>query len=187
VGEVVPEVVSIGQLQRVLQNLLKENVPIRDLPLILESLGEHGGKSKSAVLLTEFVRKAISRSITEQFSTYKGLEAITLDPALEHYLLGKVSQTADAINLSIAPDTAGQITQSVAAAWRTAMEKGLEGVVVLCDARIRSGLHALLSRSIRRLPVLAYDEVVPGTSVNILETVSVHTAELESAASLAAV
>ncbi len=187
VGEVVPEVVSIGLLQRVLQNLLKENVPIRDLPLILESLGEHGGKSKSAVLLTEFVRKAISRSITEQFSTYKGLEAITLDPALEHYLLGKVSQTADAINLSIAPDTAGQITQSVAAAWRTAMEKGLEGVVVLCDARIRSGLHALLSRSIRRLPVLAYDEIVPGTSVNILETVSVHTAELESAASLAAV
>ncbi|MBN2511357.1 MAG: flagellar biosynthesis protein FlhA [Sedimentisphaerales bacterium] len=187
VGEVVPEVVSIGLLQRVLQNLLKENIPIRDLPLILESLGEHGGKSKSAVLLTEFVRKAISRSITEQFSSGKGLEAITLDPGLEHYLLGKVSQTADAINLSILPDTAGQISQSVAAAWRTAMEKGLEGVVVLCDARIRSGLHALLSRSIRRLPVLAYDEVVPGTAVNILETISVHTTELESAAALAAV
>jgi len=187
VGEVVPEVVSIGLLQRVLQNLLKENVPIRDLPLILESLGEHGGKSKSAVVLTEFVRKAISRSITEQFSTYKGLEAITLDPGLEHYLLGKVSQTADAINLSIAPDTAGQITQAVAAAWRAAMEKGLEGGGVLCDARIRCGLYALLSRSIRRLPVLAYDEVVPGTAVNILETISVHTTELESAAALAAV
>ncbi|MEN6309374.1 MAG: flagellar biosynthesis protein FlhA [Anaerohalosphaeraceae bacterium] len=182
VGEVVPELVSIGLLQRVLQNLLKENIPVRDLPLILEALGEHGGKSKSAVLLTEFVRKAISRSITDQFSGSRGLEAITLDPAIEHHLLGRVSQTADAITLSIGPDTANQISQAVAASWRMAMEKGLEGVVVLCDARIRPGLYNLLSRSIRRLPILAYDEVVPGTATSIFETVSIHTADIESAA-----
>lgn len=187
VGEVVPEVINVGLLQRVLQNLLKENIPIRDLPLILEAVGEHGGKTKSALILTEFARKSLSRSITEQFSGVGGLQVITLDPALEHYLLGKVNQTADSITFSIGPDTASQMTQNIAAAWRNAMEKGLEGVVVLCDSRIRAALFGLLSRSIRRLPVIAYDEVVPGTTVDVLETVSVQSAELENAGSLAVV
>lgn len=185
VGEVVPEVVNVGLLQRVLQNLLKENIPVRDLPLILEALGEHGGKTKSALILTEFARKSLSRSITEQFSGVAGLQVITLDPALEHYLLSKVNQTADSISFSVGPDTASQMTQNIAAAWRSAMEKGLEGVVVLCDSRIRAALFGLLSRSIRRLPVVAYDEVVPGTTVDVLETVSVQTSE--SAGSLATV
>jgi flagellar biosynthesis protein FlhA len=187
VGEVVPEIISVGLLQRVLQNLLKENIPVRDLPLILESLGEHAGKTKSALILTEFARKALSRSITEQFSGIGGIQAITLDPAVEHYLLGRVNQTADSISLSVGPDTASQLTQSVSAAWRKAMEKGLEGVVVLCDSRIRAALFGLLSRSIRRLPVVAYDEVVPGTTVDVLETITVQTSELEAAGALAAV
>ncbi len=187
VGEVVPEVINVGLLQRVLQNLLKENIPIRDLPLILEAMGEHGGKTKSALILTEFARKSLSRSITEQFSGIGGLQVITLDPALEHYLLGRVSQTADAISFSIGPDTASQMTQNIAAAWRNAMEKGLEGVVVLCDSRIRAAMFGLLSRSIRRLPVIAYDEVVPGTTVDVLESVSAQIPETENTGSLAAV
>lgn len=187
VGEVVPEIISVGLLQRVLQNLLKESIPVRDLPLVLEAMGEHGGKTKSALILTEFARKTLSRSITEQFSGVGGIQAITLDPAVEHYLLSRVNQTADSISLSISPDTASQITQGVAAAWRNAMEKGLEGVVVLCDSRIRAAIFGLLSRSIRRLPVMAYDEVVPGTTVDILETVSIQTSELETAGTLATV
>jgi flagellar biosynthesis protein FlhA len=187
VGEVVPEVVSVGLLQRVLQNLLKENVPIRDLPLILESLGEHGGKTKSAVLLTEFVRKAICRSVTEQFSSAKGIEAITLDGAIEHFLINRVVQSPDSISLSIGPDTVNQLVQSISGAWKKAMEKGLEGVVVLCDARIRCGLNNLLARQVRRLPVLAYDEIVPGTVLDVIETVSVSVNEIESGSALAAV
>jgi flagellar biosynthesis component FlhA len=67
------------------------------------------------------------------------------------------------------------------------MEKGLENVVVLCDARIRSGLFNLLSRSIRRLPVLAYDEMVPGTILDVIETVSPGINEIETQAAMAAV
>ena len=187
VGEVVPEMISVGLLQRVLQNLLKENVPVRDLPLILESLGEHGGKTKSAVLLTEFVRKAVCRSITEQFSSVKGIEVITLDAALEHFLVNRISQTPDSISLSVGPDTANQLVQMIAQAWKTAMEKGLDGVVVLCDARIRPGLYNLLSRSVRRLPVLAYDEIVPGTILDVIETVSVTVSEIEAGTALVTV
>jgi len=173
VGEVVPEVVSVGLVQRVLQNLLRENISIRDLPLILEALGEHGHRTKNAGMLTEFVRKSLTRAITEQHQGLTGIQAITLEPSLEHYLIGQVNQTADGVGLSIEPDTASELSGRLAEAWKEAMEKGVESAAVLCDARIRAGLYHLIQRSIRRLPVLAYDEVVPGTVVDVISTVSV--------------
>jgi flagellar biosynthesis protein FlhA len=163
-------------LQRVLQNLLRENVSIRDLPLILEALGEHGPRSKNAGVLTEFVRKSLIRAITEQNQGSTGIQAITLEPSLEHYLIGQVNQTADGVGLSIEPDTASALSQQFAESWRAAMDKGAESVAVLCDARIRAGLYHLIQRSIRRLPVLAYDEIVQGTVVDIISTVSVSSA-----------
>ena len=173
VGEVVPEVVSVGLLQRVLQNLLREEISIRDLPLILEALGEHGGRTKSAVLLTEFVRKALARAITDQHKASDGkIYAITLDPSLEHTLLGQVTQTNEAIQLSVGPDTASRLGQAAAQAWKTIMEKGIDHAIVLCDGRIRPGLRNLLQRTIQRLPVAAYDEIVPGSSLDPIEMLS---------------
>jgi len=166
-------VVSVGLVQRVLQNLLRENISIRDLPLILEALGEHGHRTKNAGMLTEFVRKSLTRAITEQHQGSTGIQAITLEPSLEHYLIGQVNQTADGVGLLIEPDTASELSGRLAEAWKEAMEKGAESAAVLCDARIRAGLYHLIQRSIRRLPVLAYDEVVPGTVVDVISTVSV--------------
>jgi flagellar biosynthesis protein FlhA len=173
VGEVVPEVVSIGLLQRVLQNLLREGISIRDLPLILEALGEHGGRTKSAAMLTEFVRKALARAITDQHKASDGkIYAITLEPSLEHTLLGQVTQNNDAIQLSVGPDTASRLGQAAAQSWRTIMEKGIDQAIVLCDARIRPGLRNLLQRTIQRLPVAAYDEIVPGSVLEPIEMIS---------------
>ena len=173
VGEVVPEVVSIGLLQRVLQNLLREGISIRDLPLILEALGEHGGRTKSAAMLTEFVRKALARAITDQHKASDGkIYAITLEPSLEHTLLGQVTQNNDAIQLSVGPDTASRLGQAAAQSWRTIMEKGIDQAIVLCDARIRPGLRNLLQRTIQRLPVAAYDEIVPGSALEPIEMTS---------------
>jgi flagellar biosynthesis protein FlhA len=173
VGEVVPEVVSIGLLQRVLQNLLREGISIRDLPLILEALGEHGGRTKSAAMLTEFVRKALARAITDQHKASDGkIYAITLEPSLEHTLLGQVTQNNDAIQLSVGPDTASRLGQAAAQSWRTIMEKGIDQAIVLCDARIRPGLRNLLQRTIQRLPVAAYDEIVPGSALEPIEMIS---------------
>jgi flagellar biosynthesis protein FlhA len=173
VGEVVPEQVSAGLLQRVLQNLLKEGISIRDLPLILEALGEHAGRTKNAALLTECARKALARTITGQYKRSDGkVYAITLDPALEHPLLSCVQQGAEAITLAIPPEAASQINQATAQCWKSAMDKGLEDVVLLCDARIRPGMMNLLGRSLQRLPVVAYDEICAGTQVEPVETVS---------------
>ena len=171
VGEVVPEVVSVGLLQRVLQNLLAEEISIRDLPLILEALGEHGGRTKSAALLTELARKAVARTISEQHKASTGqIYAITLEPSLEHSLLGQVNQTSEAITLSVGPDTAAQLAQAAAQAWKATMEKGIDHVIVLCDARLRAPLRTMLQRTVARLPVVAYDEIVPGSPLEPIET-----------------
>jgi len=173
VGDVVPELVSVGLVQRVLQNLLAEGISIRDLSLILEALGEHGGRTKNTALLTECARKALMRTITEQHKQADGkMNVITFDPALEHPLLSCVQQGADAITLAIPPDAASQINQAIADAWKAAMDKGLEEVILLCDARIRPGIVNLATRSLRRLPVVAYDEIVVGTIVEPVETIS---------------
>lgn len=173
VGEVVPEIISVGLLQRVLQNLLKEGVSIRDLPMILESLGEHGGRTKSAALLTEFVRKSLTRSITDQQKASDGnLYAITLEPSLEHTLINSVNQTADSIQLAIGPETVTQLTQQVAQAWKSAMESGYEQIAMLCDARVRPGMKGLLNRTVSQLSVIAYDEILVGTQIEPVETVS---------------
>jgi flagellar biosynthesis protein FlhA len=179
VGEVVPEIISVGLLQRVLQNLLKEGVSIRDLPLILEAMGEHGGRTKSASLLTEFARKSLARAITAQQMSPDGkLYVITLEPSLEHTLINSVNQTGDTIQLAIGPDVASPLRQQISEAWKAVMEKGTERVTLLCDARVRPGLKELLSRSIHQLPVVAYDEFSPGVNIEPVETVSLpNTAE----------
>lgn len=173
VGEVVPEVVSVGLVQRVLQNLLKEGISIRDLPLILEALGEQGGRSKNAALLTECARKALARTITDRSKGADGkVSAITLEPSLEHSLLSCVQQGADSITLAVPPEAASQLNQAIAQAWKATMDKGIEEVVLLCDARIRPGLAGLIWRSMQRLPVVAYDEICAGTTVRSVETIS---------------
>jgi flagellar biosynthesis protein FlhA len=180
VGEVIgpDKDVSIGLLQRVLKNIINDGIPVRELTAILESLGEHASKSKNVAVLTEMVRKRLSRSITEQCKNDDGrILAITLDPALEHQMASTLQQEADGINLALPTETAMDISRKTAQAWKTAMDKGIEKVVLLCDARLRWPLAVMLSRTVPMLPVVAYDEVVLGTEVEPIETISIRQAE----------
>jgi flagellar biosynthesis protein FlhA len=176
VGEVIgsDRDVSIGLLQRVLKNLINDGIPIRELTAILESLAEHASKTKNAAVLTEMVRKRLSRSITEQCKGEDGrILAITLDPALEHQMVSTLQQEADGINLALPTETAMDISRKTAQAWKTAMDRGHEKVVLLCDARLRCPLSGMLSRTVPMLPVVAYDEVVLGTEVEPVEIISI--------------
>jgi len=183
VGEVVGELVSVGLLQRVLQNLLKENVSVRDLTLILEALGEHASKTKNAALLTEVARKKLMRTITEQHKTPTvSITAITLDPPLEHHLISTLNQQAETISLTIPPEMAIELNRNIASAWKSAMDKAFDTIIILCDARIRPGIYNMIKRSIPRLPVVAYDEIAPAVTIEPVETVSLtETAGLMSA------
>jgi flagellar biosynthesis protein FlhA len=176
VGEVVTAdgAVPIGLLQRVLKNLLKNGIPIRELTAILESLAEHASKTKNTAILTEMVRKSLSRTITEQYKDEAGkISAITLEPVLEHQMTSTLRQEAEGINLALPTETAMDISRNIAQAWKAAMDKGKDKVVLLCDSRLRAPLAAMLSRTVPLLPVIAYDEIVLGTEVEPVETISV--------------
>ncbi len=175
VGEVVGELVSVGLLQRVLQNLLKDRIPIRNLALILESLGENAGKTKSASILTELVRKALSRTITERYKdTATGkVTAIMLDPALEHQMVSSLQTQGDELVLSLSPDFAMKICENIAQAWKSAMSKAYENIVLVCDSRQRAALTSMVERTLPRLAILAYDEISLGTEIEPVETVMV--------------
>ncbi|HUW17784.1 MAG TPA: flagellar biosynthesis protein FlhA [Sedimentisphaerales bacterium] len=178
VGDVVGELVSIGLLQRVLKNLLRSQIPIRELTTILESLGEHASKTKNAATLTEIVRKSLSRTITQQYRDESGkIWAITLDPALEHQMTSTLRQEAEQATLALPTEMAMDITRKIAQAWKAAMDNGKDKVVLLCDSRIRSSLAAMLSRTVPLLPVIAYDEVVLGTEVEPIEAISLQQTE----------
>jgi flagellar biosynthesis protein FlhA len=175
VGEVVGTngEVPIGMLQRVLKNLLTDAIPIREMTIILESLGENTAKTKNTEVLTEMVRKCLNRTITELYKDEAGkVSAITMEPALEHQMVSNLRQEADGINLALPTEIAMDISRKTAQAWKAAMDKGKDKVVLLCDSRLRLQLAAMLSRTVSLLPVVAYDEIVLGTEVEPIETIS---------------
>ncbi|HUT02209.1 MAG TPA: flagellar biosynthesis protein FlhA [Phycisphaerae bacterium] len=182
VGGVVGETVSLGLLHRVLQNLLKDGIPIRNLAQILESLSDHASRTKDPAMLTELTRKCLVRTITEQYADFAGrILAIVLDPGLEYELRGRISKESDGEILAVPPDKAMELTRQIAQAWKTTAEKGQDGTVFLCDPVLRPHLAAILARQMPQLPVLAYDEIAPGTQIDSVGTVSLEAQEATAA------
>lgn len=175
VGEVIGSEgdVSVGMLQRVLKNLLKSSVPIREMTAILESLAENAAKTKNATMLTEIVRKSLSRTITELHKGNTGkIVAITFDPLVEHQLTAALGQEGGELTLNIPTEIAVELSRRTAHAWKSAMDKGKDRTVLLCDARLRSPLARMLDRALPMLPVVAYDEIVAGTDIEPVETIA---------------
>jgi flagellar biosynthesis protein FlhA len=172
VNSIVGETISMGLLHRVLQNLLQDGIPVRDLAQILEALGDNAPRTKDASLLTEVARKALVRTITEQHTDDNDrVTALVLEPSLEYELRTSLSREGDGETLALAPDRAMAFVQGVADAWKQAMERGFDQAVLLCDYRIRPHVAALLARQVTQLPVLAYDEVASGARVESVGSV----------------
>jgi flagellar biosynthesis protein FlhA len=178
VNGVIGDLVPVGLLQRVLANLLRDGIAIRDLAQIIETLGDHAGRTKDPNLLTEAVRKSLVRTITEQNATAEGrIQAIVLDPASEYALRSSLAREGDSQALSLPPDRALDLCRKVSEAWRTAMDKGQDKAVMLCDYRLRPQVAALLARAVPQLPVLAYDEIAIGTQIDSLAAIKVEAPE----------
>ncbi len=173
VNGVVGDSLPIGLLHRVLQNLLQDGIPIRDLSQILEVLGDNVVRTKDPALLTELARKSLVRAITEMYTDDAGrIIAIVLSPSLEHDLRNNLTVEGEGEGLALPPDQAMNLNQQLAQAWQAAMEKGHEQCALLCSYQLRPHLAAMLSRQIPQLPVLAYDEIAPGTKIESVGTVS---------------
>jgi flagellar biosynthesis protein FlhA len=179
VGDVIGELVPVGLLQRVLKNLLANAIPIRQLSTIIETLAENVSKTKNAEVLTEIVRKSLSRTITEiHKSGGNKILAVTLDPAFEHQMISALQQQGDSLNLALPAEVTMELSQSLAQAWKQAMDLGKDKVVLVCDSRLRLPLASMIARTVPPLPVVAYDEITLGTEVEPIETISLPQAQL---------
>jgi flagellar biosynthesis protein FlhA len=159
---------GLGGIQKVLQNLLAEGVPITDLGSILESVADHAPTTKDPVQLTELVRKSISRTICATVEGRGNVGAITLDPALER-LIAQCIHEGGAVVLE--PSRSEQLMRKVAAAVRETVAGGFEAVL-LTSSPIRRHVRRMTQHVVPDLPVLAYDELVPAMRLEGRATVA---------------
>jgi flagellar biosynthesis protein FlhA len=172
VEEVVPEKLSVGEVQRALQYLLREGVSIRDLGTILEAVGDRAALTRDPASLAEAARQALGRTITAGYLDQdKTLRAISLDPALEHEVAESLAQTPEGEVMAIDPARAEALVGSLGEAVERATATGSRPVVV-CSSRIRRHLRRLIENTFPQLPVIAYNELVPGVRVERLGTVT---------------
>jgi flagellar biosynthesis protein FlhA len=169
VEEIVPEVLSLGEIQRVLQSLLGEGVAVRDLGTIMEAIGDKARITRDTGLLTEYARQALGRAITAPHLDERlCLRAITLDPAIEQEVATSITQTTDGEYLAIDPPRAQAIVGALRAQVEHATAQGGRGAVLLCSARVRRHLRRLIAQAQPHLPVCSYNEIAPGVNVETI-------------------
>lgn len=168
VDELIPGVMTVGEVQKVLQHLLRERIPIRDMVSILETMADYGSRVKEPDQLGELVRTAISRTITRQFVDHENrLTCITLEPGLERDLGEQVQQTTVGVALVLDPAEQQRLIQHLREESERAMAQGQQAVL-LCSTQLRLPLRRLLERYIPQLSVLAYNEVSPKADVEFV-------------------
>ncbi|MGQ9646414.1 MAG: flagellar biosynthesis protein FlhA [Thermodesulfobacteriota bacterium] len=172
VEELTPHLLSLGAVQKVLQNLLKERVSIRDLMTIVETLADYAVLTKDPDILTEYVRQKLARTIVRQYETPEGvLPLITLDQRLEDLLREKIQKGEYGTTLVLEPNLAQKILSS----FHQCMDRIAPlhyQPVILCSPIIRRHLKRLLERFLPQVAVLSHSELPPQTKIQSLGVVS---------------
>jgi len=159
VEELIPNLLTVGEVQKVLQHLLRERVPIRDIVSILETVADFAARVKDPDQLGELVRAAVGRTITRQFLDAENkLYCITLEPALEAELNEQLQPTALGTVLALEPEFQQKLVEHLREETERSIGRGLQAVL-LCGAQIRLPLKRLMDRYVPHLPVLAFNEV----------------------------
>jgi len=170
VDEVVPDVLSLGEIQRVLQSLLREGVSIRDLGAIIEAIGDKARLTRDPGVLAEYARQALGRTITApHLDAERNLRAIALDPQVEQEVSDSITQTSDGEYLVMEPQRAQALVGRLKEHLDEALARGGRPVL-LCSARVRRHLRRLCEQSLPQLAICSYNEIMPGIGV---ETVGV--------------
>jgi flagellar biosynthesis protein FlhA len=171
VSDLVPDILTMGQVLKVLQNLLREGVSIRDLRTTLETLAEYGGTIKDTDSLTEMVRQSLYRTITHSISSEQGeIPLFTLDRGIEESIAQNIIQTEQGQQVSLDP----KITQSILASLNEKIEEATnmgEKMIVLCSPVIRGHFKKLTEKFIPNLVVVSHNELSPDANIRSLGTV----------------
>lgn len=180
VENLVPKVLSLGVVLRVMQNLLAEQIPIRDMRTIAETLAEHGARSQDPVALTAAVRTALARFIVQGITdSHEDLPLIALDPGLEQVLQRSLQATGSA-GLGIEPRLAERLQRGASEAAQRQEIAG-EPAVLVTSAELRPWLARWLRPVVRGLHVLAYTEIPDSRPVKVVATLGAAEAQAATA------
>ncbi len=174
IGELIPGLMSIGEVQKVLVNLLKEGLPIRNLVTILETLADYAPLTKDVEMLTESVRQALNRQITKMVQGDDGvIRVITLDPNLEQTLLKVQNDARDGGGFTIDPRLIQKIYDKLGSLIQETVNSGVQPVI-LCSPGVRLTFRKLTERLSAKLMILSYNEISPDVEVHSIGVVVVN-------------
>jgi flagellar biosynthesis protein FlhA len=159
VEEAIPQAVSLGTAHRVMQNLLREQIVVKDVATILETLADYGSHTKDIDVLTEYVRSALQRTISGICESKDAvIFATTLDPALEQVIAASVQVTKSGITAVLAPDLAQRTIRAVEAASRNMIANNHKPILI-CSPNVRLALKRLIEGSLPKVMVISYAEI----------------------------
>ncbi|MGG1367085.1 flagellar biosynthesis protein FlhA [Priestia megaterium] len=173
IEEVTPNPLSVGDIQRVLAKLLKESVSIRNLPIIFEVLADYGKMTSDTDLLTEYVRQGLARQITSQYTVQEGLlRVLTLSGKVEKMMAEAVQQTEHGNYLSLDPNVAQAIVESIAKQTET-LSFQEQSPIVLCSPAVRMYVRQITERYFPHMAVLSYNELEANVEVQSVGVVDI--------------
>ncbi len=171
VDELIPKLLSVGDVQKVLSNLLKEGISIRNLVSILETLADYAGMTKDTDMLTEYVRQGLKRSITSKYFDGSDNTVITLDPELEQEIMESVQQSEQGSYLAISPDRTQEIFDSLTEEVEKFNNVGTTPIL-LTSPIVRGYFKKLVEQILPDLVVLSYNEIEQSIAIKSIGMVS---------------
>ncbi|NLM47257.1 MAG: flagellar biosynthesis protein FlhA [Epulopiscium sp.] len=172
VEELVPKILTISEIQKVLANLLKESVSIRDLVTIFETLADYGTITRDTDLLTEYVRQKLSRAISKKFLNQPSNKVITLDPDLEQKIMDSVQQSEQGSYLALDPESTQKIFERLNQEIRRFNSIGQQPIL-LTSPIVRIYFRRLTEQVAPDLIILSYNEIDPSIEIQSIGMVSI--------------
>lgn len=171
VEEVIGKIISVGMLQKVLTGLLKENIPIRALDNIIETLGDYGKNTKDVNLLIEYVRQSLKREITQIYASNGKLDVVTVGQELEEIVSKGIRNTDGGNFLAIDPGKMKNIIQSISQTIKKIYEMGMD-VVILTSPVVRIYLKEIVTQIDERIEVISYNEIENSVQIQVVGNIS---------------
>ena len=173
ITELVPKLLNVGEIQKVLQNLLGEGISIRDLVTIFETLADYAQTSRDPDILTEYVRQALKRAISNRyFSGNETTSVVTLDPAVEQEIMNSVKQTEQGSYLALDPEYSNKVMESLKQEVGKLEEIGRNPIIITSPI-VRMYFKKLTGEQFKNLSVLSYNEIESNVELQSVGMVTV--------------
>ena len=175
VEELIPNLLPLGKVQKVLQNLLKEKISIRDLRTILEQLSDYASLTQDADVLTEYVRQSLARPITKQYQSADGtLSVLTLDRGIEDIIEGSIQKSETSAYLALEPNTAEKFLTKLRSMIETITPTLETSPVLLASPGLRMHIRKFTERFLPDLAIISHSEVAPSVQIKTIGVVDLN-------------